>query len=210
MFFRDVHFWEVGKPPVKLLGWILERTVDGFRLMINPQLIEDIVQDSGLARSTRKCATASVKDGSQRSTRTFDYKWVACCSFQYNTQWDSSRGTPRASLCNASFDCCRRHVARSWNSSRRDVWCSPPWQMPAERRTVTGCVLLTGCCVASWSQTQASCALCRTKRHGKRGSGSFGSACLSGGTGFLERAACRVGRQFVGSAVGTSSGNRSS
>ena len=46
--------------------------------------------------------------------------------------------------------------------------------MPAERRTVTGCVLLTGCCVASWSQTQASCALCRTIRHGKRGSGSFG------------------------------------
>ena len=30
--------------------------------MINPQLIEDIVQDSGLANSTRKCATAGVED----------------------------------------------------------------------------------------------------------------------------------------------------
>ena len=47
---------------MKFLGWMLERTVDGFRLMINPQLIEDIVQDSGLASSTRKCATACVKD----------------------------------------------------------------------------------------------------------------------------------------------------
>ena len=30
--------------------------------MINLQLIEDIVQDSGLANSARKCATAGVKD----------------------------------------------------------------------------------------------------------------------------------------------------
>ena len=37
-------------------------TVNGFRLLLNPQLIEDIVQDSGLANSTRKCATAGVKD----------------------------------------------------------------------------------------------------------------------------------------------------
>ena len=59
---RDVQFLEPGKPPVKFLGWMLERTINGFRLMINPQLIEDIVQDSGLANSTRKCATAGVKD----------------------------------------------------------------------------------------------------------------------------------------------------
>ena len=62
MLLRDVQFLEPGKPPVKFLGWMLERTVNGFRLMINPQLIEDIVQDSGLANSTRKCATAGVKD----------------------------------------------------------------------------------------------------------------------------------------------------
>ena len=54
---RDVQFLKPGKPPVKFMGW----TVDGFRL-INPQLIEDIVQDSGLASSTKKCATAGVKD----------------------------------------------------------------------------------------------------------------------------------------------------
>ena len=59
---RDVQFLEPGKPPVKFLGWMLERTVNGFKLMINPQLTEDIVQDSGLANSTRKCATAGVKD----------------------------------------------------------------------------------------------------------------------------------------------------
>ena len=35
-----------------------EGTVYGFKLTINPQLIEDIVQDSGL---TRRCATAGVK-----------------------------------------------------------------------------------------------------------------------------------------------------
>ena len=62
MLLRDVQFLEPSKPPVKLLGWMLERTVNGFRLMINPQFIEDIVQDSGLANSTRKCATAGVKD----------------------------------------------------------------------------------------------------------------------------------------------------
>ena len=62
MLLRDVQFLEPGKPPVKFLGWMLERTVSGFGLMINPQLIEDIVQDSGLANSTRKCATAGVKD----------------------------------------------------------------------------------------------------------------------------------------------------
>ena len=62
MLLRDVQFLEPGKPPVKFLGWMLERTINGFRLMINPQLIEDIVQDSGLANSTRKCATAGVKD----------------------------------------------------------------------------------------------------------------------------------------------------
>ena len=62
MLLRDVQFLEPGTPPVKFLGWMLERTVNGFRLMINPQLIEDIVQDSGLANSTRKCATAGVKD----------------------------------------------------------------------------------------------------------------------------------------------------
>ena len=42
-----------GKPTV---------TVDGFKLMISPQLIEDIVQDTGLASSTKKCATAGVKN----------------------------------------------------------------------------------------------------------------------------------------------------
>ena len=62
MLLRDVQFLEPGKPPVKFLGWMLERTVNGFRLMINPQLIEDIVQDFGLASSTRKCATAGVKE----------------------------------------------------------------------------------------------------------------------------------------------------
>ena len=55
MLVRYVQVLEPGKPPVKFLGWMLERTVDGFRLMINPQL-------TGLASSTRKCATAGVKD----------------------------------------------------------------------------------------------------------------------------------------------------
>ena len=36
MLLRDVQFLELGKRPVKFLGWMLERTVDGFRLMINP------------------------------------------------------------------------------------------------------------------------------------------------------------------------------
>ena len=40
MLLRDVQFLE---PPVKLLGWMLERTADGFRWVINPQLIEDVV-----------------------------------------------------------------------------------------------------------------------------------------------------------------------
>ena len=62
MLLRDVQVLEPGKPPVKFLGWVLQTTVDGFRLMINPQLIEDVVQDSGLASSTRQCATAGVKD----------------------------------------------------------------------------------------------------------------------------------------------------
>ena len=53
MLLRDVQFLEPGKPPLKFLGWMLERTDNGFKLMINPQLIEDIVQDSG----------AGVKDG---------------------------------------------------------------------------------------------------------------------------------------------------
>ena len=76
MFLRDVQILERGKPPVNFLGWMLERTVNGFRLMINPQLIEDIMQDSGLANSTRKCATASVKG------RVIEHKWDVC-----NTQW---------------------------------------------------------------------------------------------------------------------------
>ena len=59
---RGVQVLEPGKPPVKFFGWMLERTVDGFRLMINPQLVEDIVQDSRLASSTRMLATAGVKD----------------------------------------------------------------------------------------------------------------------------------------------------
>ena len=62
MLLRDVQFLEPSKPPVKLLAWMLQRTADGFRLMINPQLIEDVVQDSALASSTRKCAAAGVKD----------------------------------------------------------------------------------------------------------------------------------------------------
>ena len=62
MLLRDVQVLEPSKPPVKFLGWMLERTVDEFRLLINPQLVEGIVQDSGLASSTRKCATAGVKD----------------------------------------------------------------------------------------------------------------------------------------------------
>ena len=62
MLLKNVQNLEPGKPPVKFLGWMLERTADGFRLMINPQLIEDIVQDSWLASRTRKCATAGVKD----------------------------------------------------------------------------------------------------------------------------------------------------
>ena len=30
---RDAQFLGPGKPPVKFLGWMLERTVNGFRLM---------------------------------------------------------------------------------------------------------------------------------------------------------------------------------
>ena len=44
MLLRDVQFLEPGKPPVKFLVWVLERTVDGSRLGINPQLTEDIVR----------------------------------------------------------------------------------------------------------------------------------------------------------------------
>ena len=62
MLLRVMHFLEQGKSPVKFLGWTLVRTVDVFRLMINPQLVEDIVQDSGRASSTRRCASAGVKD----------------------------------------------------------------------------------------------------------------------------------------------------
>ena len=50
MLLRDVQFLEPGKPPVKFLGLMLERTVDGLRLVTNPQLFEDIVQESGQAR----------------------------------------------------------------------------------------------------------------------------------------------------------------
>ena len=47
MLLRDVQFLEPGRPSVKFLGSMVERTVDGFRLMIDPQLIEDIVEYSG-------------------------------------------------------------------------------------------------------------------------------------------------------------------
>ena len=69
MLLGDVQFFESGKPLVKFRGWMLERTVEGFRLMINPQLTEDIVQDSGLACSTRRCASAGVKDRVVDETR---------------------------------------------------------------------------------------------------------------------------------------------
>ena len=102
MLLRDVQFLEPGKPPVKFLGWMLERTINGFRLMINPQLIEDIVQDSGLANSTRKCATAGVKDRVVDETPhcTSEHKWDVCCFCQCsdlicNTQWDSLQDMPR-------------------------------------------------------------------------------------------------------------------
>ena len=61
MLLRDVQLLELGRSPVKFLGWMLERTLVRFRLMIDPQLIEDIVQGFGL-QSTRRCATAGVKD----------------------------------------------------------------------------------------------------------------------------------------------------
>ena len=62
MLLRNVQFLKPGKPPVKFLGWMPERLVDGIRLGISPQLIQDIVQDSAQVSSTRRCATAGVKD----------------------------------------------------------------------------------------------------------------------------------------------------
>ena len=62
MLLKVMQFLEPGKAPVRFLGWMLEKTVDGFRLMINPQLVEDIVQDCWRASSTRRCASAGVKD----------------------------------------------------------------------------------------------------------------------------------------------------
>ena len=63
MLLRDMQFLELGKLPANFLGWMLERTVDGFRLRINPQLIEDIVLESGQAGSAQRCA------GSERHSR---------------------------------------------------------------------------------------------------------------------------------------------
>ena len=100
MLVRDVQVLEPGEPPVKFLGWMLERTVDGFRLMINPQLIEDIVQDSGLASSTRKCATARVKD---RVVDETPLEREEHSNFRTRVGrllflWDSSRDMPRHQL----------------------------------------------------------------------------------------------------------------
>ena len=59
---EDVQFLDPVISPVKFLVCMLERTVNGFRFGINPQLNADIVLDSGQASSTRVCATAGVKD----------------------------------------------------------------------------------------------------------------------------------------------------
>ena len=224
MLLRDVQVSEPGKSPVKFLGWMHERTADGFRLMIKPKLIEDIVQDSRLATSTRKCVTSGVKDrGSRwrkRSTRTSEHKRVACCSFPYydqiyNTLCDSSRGkfleqlSRIASPWNASFDFCRTKLelfpkGRLVLSVVANASCAGL----AERRSVTGgVVLLAGCCVASWSRTQASYALssCESDLYatGSAAVEVLGVHVFLVGEVFLERTACRVERHFVGSAVGT-------
>ena len=84
----------------------------------------------------------------------------------------------------------------------------------AERRSVTSCVvLLAGCCVASWSRTQASYALSRCGSElyvmGSAAVEVLGVRAFLVEQGFSKEPPVVWGRQFVGSAVGTSSGNGS-
>ena len=84
------------------------------------------------------------------------------------------------------------------------------WAGLAERRSVTGgVVLLAGCCMASWSRTPASYALssCESELYamGSPAVEVLGVHAFLVEQGPLERAACRLGRQFVGSAVGIQS-----
>ncbi len=62
MLLRGVQFLAVGKSPAKLLGWMLSREERGFRSPVNPQLIYDVIGDSGLGVSGRGGATVSTKE----------------------------------------------------------------------------------------------------------------------------------------------------
>ena len=183
MLMREVQVLEPGKPPVKFLGWLLERTVDGFRLMINPQLIEDIVQDSGLASSTRKCATAGVKDRVVDETplereehsyfRTQVGRLLFLSVLRPDPQYAVGQLARHASVPTVSDRIVLKRLIRFLSTTRDmkleifpkgrlvlSAMADADWAGLAERRSVTGgVVLLAGCCVASWSRTRASYAL---------------------------------------------------
>ena len=170
---------------MKFLGWMLERTVDGNRLMINPQLIEAVVQDSGLASSTRKCATAGVKDWvadeTPREKEEHSYfrlqvgRLLFFSVLRPDLQYAVGQLARHASAPTVSDRIALKRLIRFLSTT-----CDTKLELFLKRRLVLfTCQMQTGLAFRNVDPRQ--------------------------GCG----AACRVGRQFVGSAVGRSSGDGS-
>jgi hypothetical protein len=183
LLLRDVLFLEVGQPPVKFLGWMLQRVAEGFRLGVNPQLIDDIVSDAGVASSSRQCATAGTKERVIDATpldaeeHTYFRTQVGRLLFlsalrpdlqyavgQLARQAAHPRVADRIALkrCVRFLHCTRDATLDLYPKGRLAVVAvaDADWAGILERRSVSGGVLqLSGCCVLSWSRTQSAYAL---------------------------------------------------
>ena len=183
MLLRGVQFVDVGKPPIRFLGLVIDRQQKGFRLRVNPQLIEDIVGDAGVGTSGRGGATPGLKDRVLDETplnpeehayyRTQVGRLLFMSSLRPDLQYTVGQLSRHVSRPTVSDQTALKRCIRYLSATRDGTldlfpqgrlslvaWADSDWAGGADRRSVSGGLIqLCGCCVLSWSRTQASYAL---------------------------------------------------
>jgi len=211
---RDITWLDDNNTKAQLLGWILARVADGFDVCVNPELAQEIVNDSGLASSTRKTSTPGLKervfdetpldDADHKYYRTQVGRLLFYAALRPDLQFAVSQVSKQVKApCVGHMICLKRlirylgstltHVLRLRPRGRKlriEAWSDSDWAGSADRRsTSAGVVMLNGACVLSFSRIQACRALssCEAELYAL---GSTAAECLLLASFLAEQKLC--------------------
>jgi hypothetical protein len=180
MLLRDIIYLDKPGDTVQFLGWQITRTMHGFDVAVNEQLARDIVSDAGLETTTRTTHVPGMKERLEDETPcdAVDHRYYrtqvgrllyygalrADMQFAIKELARDVQAPTQASL--SALKRCIRYLRSSTayvlhlhprGRLRLVGYADSDWAGAADRRSTSGgLLLLAGCCVLSYSRTQAS------------------------------------------------------